>query len=65
MYVIISVGYGIKSYCVIQFRIWAAQKLKEYIIKGFVMDDERLSEGGVKKIVFRRMGRADQENQNF
>jgi hypothetical protein len=35
-----------------QFRIWATQKLKEYIVKGFVMDDERLSEGGVKKSYF-------------
>jgi len=43
--VIISVGYRISSYRGTQFRIWATQQLKEYIIKGFVMDDERLAEG--------------------
>ncbi len=35
-----------------QFRIWATQKLKEYIVKGFVMDDERLAEGKVVKGYF-------------
>ncbi len=50
--VIISVGYRVKSLRGTQFRIWATQKLKEYIIKGFVMDDERLAEGGVKKTYF-------------
>ncbi len=40
--VIISVGYRVKSFRGVQFRIWATQRLKEYIIKGFVMDDERL-----------------------
>ncbi|MRS03468.1 hydroxyacid dehydrogenase [bacterium] len=40
--VIISVGYRVKSLRGVQFRIWATQRLKEYIIKGFVMDDERL-----------------------
>ena len=39
---IISVGYRIKSHVATNFRIWATQKLKEYIIKGFVLDDERL-----------------------
>jgi len=39
---IISVGYRIKSSVATRFRIWATQRLKEYIIKGFVMDDERL-----------------------
>ncbi len=43
--VIISVGYRVKSQRGTQFRIWATQKLKEYIIKGFVLDDERLKEG--------------------
>lgn len=50
--VIISVGYRVSSLRGTQFRIWATQKLKEYIIKGFVMDDERLAEGGVKKTYF-------------
>ena len=49
---IISVGYRINSLRGTQFRIWATQKLREYIVKGFVMDDERLSEGGVKKEFF-------------
>jgi hypothetical protein len=40
--VIISVGYRINSQRGTQFRIWATQKLKEYIVKGFVLDDERL-----------------------
>jgi hypothetical protein len=40
--VVISVGYRIKSLIATRFRIWATQCLKEYIIKGFVMDDERL-----------------------
>jgi hypothetical protein len=42
--VIISVGYRVKSQRGVQFRRWATQQLKEYIIKGFVMDDERLSQ---------------------
>ena len=36
---IISVGYRVKSLIATRFRIWATQRLKEYIIKGFVMDD--------------------------
>lgn len=39
---IIAVGYRINSKCATQFRIWATQILKEYITKGFVLDDERL-----------------------
>ncbi|EKE16503.1 MAG: hypothetical protein ACD_11C00004G0001 [uncultured bacterium] len=50
---IISVGYRINSLRGTQFRIWATQKLREYIVKGFVMDDERLAEGGVKKDFFK------------
>jgi len=46
------VGYRVKSLRGTQFRIWATQKLREYIIKGFAMDDERLSEGRVKKSYF-------------
>lgn len=42
---IISVGYRINSKKATQFRIWATSVLKEYIIKGFVMDDERLKQG--------------------
>ncbi len=39
---IISVGYRIKSHTATRFRQWATQQLKEYIVKGFVLDDERL-----------------------
>ncbi len=42
--VIISVGYRVKSLRGAQFRRWATQRLKEYIVKGFVMDDERLKQ---------------------
>jgi hypothetical protein len=40
--VIISVGYRVKSHRGTQFRIWATQRLREFIVKGFVLDDERL-----------------------
>lgn len=40
--VIISVGYSVRSYQGVQFRIWATQRLKKYFIKGFVCDDDRL-----------------------
>ncbi|MFU8892686.1 MAG: virulence RhuM family protein [Luteolibacter sp.] len=43
---IIAVGYRVNSYQATQFRIWATRTLKEFIIKGFVMDDERLKQGG-------------------
>ena len=43
--VIISVGYRVNSYKATQFRIWATSILKEYLIKGFAMDDERLKQG--------------------
>ncbi|MFH1147954.1 MAG: RhuM family protein [Pseudomonadota bacterium] len=39
---IISVGYRVKSHVATRFRIWATQRLREFIIKGFVLDDERL-----------------------
>jgi hypothetical protein len=44
--VIISVGYRVKSHRGTQFRIWATQRLREYIVKGFAMDDERLKRAG-------------------
>ncbi len=43
---IISVGYRVKSWRGVQFRKWATQRLKEYIIKGFTLDDDRLKELG-------------------
>ena len=48
MDMVISVGYRIKSLIATRFRIWATQTLKEYIVKGFVMDDERLKNPPVK-----------------
>ena len=44
--VIISVGYRVKSQRGTQFRIWATQRLREYIVKGFALDDERLKQRG-------------------
>lgn len=43
--VIIAVGYRFNSYEATQFRIWATHILKEYLIKGFAIDDERLKQG--------------------
>lgn len=43
---IISLGYRIKSRIATNFRRWATERLKEYIIKGFTMDDERLKKLG-------------------
>jgi hypothetical protein len=44
--VIISVGYRVKSHRGTQFRIWATQRLREYIVKGFALDDERFKRAG-------------------
>jgi hypothetical protein len=42
---IIAVGYRVNSYQATQFRIWATRTLREFIVKGFVLDDERLKQG--------------------
>lgn len=44
--VIISVGYRVKSFRGTQFRIWATERLREYLIKGFTMNDDLLKQGG-------------------
>jgi len=44
--VIISIGYRVKSHRGTQFRIWATQRLREYIVKGFTMNDELLKQAG-------------------
>lgn len=44
--VIISVGYRVKSHRGTQFRVWATERLREYIVKGFAMDDDRLKRAG-------------------
>jgi len=56
--VIISVGYRVKSHRSTQFRIWATRRLREYIIKGFTMDDER---DYVKKSLQSHLNRPDQD----
>ena len=53
--VIISVGYRVKSNSGTQFRIWATQRLKEYIVKGFTLDDERLKQGGKSTRYFQEL----------
>jgi hypothetical protein len=50
--VVISVGYRVKSHRGTQFRIWATRRLREYIIKGFTLDDERLKDGGTRNDYF-------------
>ena len=50
--VIISVGYRVKSHRGTQFRIWATQRLREYLVKGFALDDQRLAEGGERSRYF-------------
>jgi hypothetical protein len=55
--VIISVGYRVKSHRGTQFRIWATKRLKEYIIKGFSLDDERLKNGGQRNYFDELMSR--------
>jgi len=52
---IISVGYRVKSQRGSQFRIWATQRLKEYIVKGFTIDDERLKQGGKSSRYFQEL----------
>jgi len=54
---IISLGYRVKSHTATRFRIWATARLKEYIIKGFVMDDERLKENGGGKYWYELLDR--------
>lgn len=53
--VIISVGYRVKSVRGTQFRIWATGRLRDYIIKGFALDDERLKQGGGRSRYFEEL----------
>jgi hypothetical protein len=55
--VIISVGYRVKSHRGTQFRIWATKRLKEYMVKGFTLDDERLKNGGQRNYFEELMSR--------
>ena len=59
---ILSVGYRVKSVVATRFRIWATQRLREYIVKGFTMDDERLNtEAEIRGLTRRRGGRGDEK----
>jgi len=53
--VIISVGYRVKSQRGTQFRIWATTRLKDYIIKGFALDDERMKQEGGRSRYFEEL----------
>jgi hypothetical protein len=53
--VIISVGYRVRSLRGTQFRIWATQRLREYIVKGFTLNDERLKEAGYSNPYFEEL----------
>jgi hypothetical protein len=52
---IISIGYRVNSMRGTQFRIWATERLKEYIIKGFTLDDIRLKQGGYRSRYFEEL----------
>ena len=56
--VIISVGYRVKSMQGTQFRIWATQRLRDYIIKGFALNDERFK----KRLVYELLPRTVRQN---
>jgi len=45
LYIILAVGYRVRSNRGAQFRRWATERLREFLVKGFVLDDERLKEG--------------------
>lgn len=53
--VVISVGYRVRSLRGTQFRIWATQRLHEYIVKGFTLDDQRLKEAGYRNQYFEEL----------
>ena len=54
---LISVGYGVKNQRGVQFRIWATTVFKEYMGKGFVLDDERLKDNGGGRGTYERVVR--------
>ena len=58
---IISVGYRVKSHVATKFRIWATERLKEYIIKGFTLDDERLKNPNLPFDYFEELTRRIQD----
>jgi len=52
---ILAVGYRVRSDRGLQFRQWATERLREYLIKGFTMDDERLKQGGGRARYFQEL----------
>ena len=52
---ILAVGYRVRSSQGVQFRKWATERLREYLIKGFTMDDERLKQGGGRSRYFEEL----------
>lgn len=63
--VIISVGYRVKSLQGIQFRIWATQRLKEYIVKGFSLNDDRFKSGNTMNYFYELQQRICEINPSF
>lgn len=53
--VVIALGYRVNSKRATQFRIWATQHLREYIVKGFTIDDDRLEQGGARARYFEEL----------
>lgn len=53
--VIIALGYRVNSKRATQFRIWATARLRDYIIKGFALDDERMKQGGERARYFEEL----------
>jgi hypothetical protein len=49
---ILAVGYRVRSHRGTQFRRWATERLREYLVKGFTLDDDRLKQGGTKNEYF-------------
>jgi hypothetical protein len=60
---IISVGYRVKSHVATRFRIWATERLKEYIVKGFILDDERLKNPDTPFDYFEELTRRIQDSR--
>jgi len=58
---IISVGYRVRSHVATRFRIWATERLKEYIVKGFTLDDERLKNPDMPFDYFEELARRIQD----
>lgn len=52
---ILAVGYRVRSNQGTQFRKWATERLREYLIKGFIMDDDRLKQGGGRARYFQEL----------